>query len=133
MKAYTKEQMNVLNQFENNFYTAINAGYSRNITSDKIKLLEDTTGVKCGNRSCTHCVLTFLRTIGETYFYTLQLPVETEPEDAPKTSMEVIDKIIESDQEIKEQVKEMIKATDNKENGNQTKPKRGRPKKSDTE
>ncbi len=117
--------MNVLNQFENNFYTAINAGYSRNITGDKIKIMEDTTGVKCSNRSCTHCVLTFLRTIGETYFYTLQLPEETEPTDAPKTSMEVIDKMIESDPELKEQVKEMIMATNKEQNGK----KRGRPRK----
>ena len=124
--------MDVLSQFENNFYTAINAGYSRNITGEKIHIMEETSGIKCSNRSCTHCVLMFLKTIGEKYFHTKENPIMvqtgTELENAPKTSMEVIHNIIESDPEIKEQVKEMIKDTNNEENGKQ-KRRRGRPRK----
>lgn len=126
METYTKKQMEVLKEFENNFYTALNAGYSRNVTASMFKALEDTTGEKCTNKSCTHCVLTFLRKIGEKYFRTKELfDKETELENAPKTSMEVIHNIIESDPEVKEQVKEMIKATNNEQNGK----KRGRPRK----
>lgn len=133
MQRFTPEQMNVLKQYENLFYTATVCGYVRNVSSDKMNILEKTTGEKCSNRSCTHCVLTFFRTIGERYKYTLHNPIpevvekETEPIDAPKTSMEVIDKMIESDPELKEQVKEMIMAT-NKEQDEQPKPKRGRKK-----
>lgn len=127
---YTKEQMEVLKQYENNFYTAIHSGYIRNITASKMDLIEATTGEKCNNRSCSHCVLSFIRQVGTVYYATKESMVEdrTEPTDAPKTSMEVIDKMIESDPELKQQVKDMIMAT-NKEQDEQPKPKRGRPKK----
>lgn len=130
MQTFTKEQQNILKEFESNFYTAIQAGYIRNVTGSKMDLIESTTGERCSNRTCSHCMLTFFRQIGEKYFKTKdKFQKETEPKDAPKTSMEVIDKIIESNPEVKEQVKEMIKATNTEQDGKQ---KRGRPKKADT-
>lgn len=128
MDRYTKEQMEVLEQFENNFYTAIHAGYSRNITGEKINLMETTTGLKCGNRGCTHCVLTFLRTIGEKYFDTKEsmLVVEkTEPMEIPDVEIKGLDTPAE-DNTIKEALTEINKATNNEDNG---KKKRGRPRK----
>lgn len=135
MERFNQEQMNVLKEFENNFHTATRSGYSRNVTSDKIRLIENTTGIKCSNMSCSHCVLMFLKTVGERYFYTKENPIvvemETEPEvaeDTPKTSMEVIMKMVESDPELGEQFDEMTvknKDTNNEQNGK----KRGRPRK----
>ncbi len=138
MERYTKEQMAVLQEFENNFYTALHAGYSRNITGDKIKIMEETTGLKCGNRSCTHCVLTFLRTIGEKYFYTKENPPiepvkvyvveETEPEGFPPKLPATKEELIKHLEEMPEESKQMIEkitATFNEQNGK----KRGRPKK----
>lgn len=79
----TQEDIKYLKQFENNFRTAINSNYSRNIIK---KDLEKMLGIykRVTGRDytlCTHCttsILTFLRLIGEVYFDTVQKGNETE-------------------------------------------------------
>lgn len=132
MERFTQEQMNVLSQFENNFYTAIHAGYSRNITGEKIHIMEETSGLKCSNRSCTHCVLMFLKTIGEKYFHTKENPImvqrETEPEGFPPKLPSTIDELAEYMTNMPQESKDMINklVTDIEQDG---KKKRGRPRK----
>lgn len=69
----TKEDLIFLSEFENNFRTAIDSNYSRNIVKSKLeKMLEIYKRVTGRNYSlCTHCttsILTFLRLIGDVYF-----------------------------------------------------------------
>lgn len=73
----TKEEIKFLEQFENNFTTAIKSNYARNIVKrDLLKMLEiykRETGRDYN--LCTHCpnsVLLFLRLLGEVYFDIVQ-------------------------------------------------------------
>ena len=131
MERFKQQEMDVLSQFENNFYTAIHAGYSRNITGEKIRIMEEISGLKCSNRSCTHCVLMFLKSVGERYFYTKENPImvqkETEPEGFPPKLPATKEELIKHLEEMPEESKELINklVTNIEQNGK----KRGRPRK----
>ena len=73
MKAFTKEQLDYLKQFEDNLYKAVHLKYYRNMSSktlDAVKAVYDeaTEGSYTANWSCSHCVLAFLQAVGKKYF-----------------------------------------------------------------
>lgn len=73
MKAFTKEQLDILSEWEDRFYTSTVAKYYRNISSkslDKIKAVYDSVDDNpyVANWSCNHCVLAFLAKVGKKYF-----------------------------------------------------------------
>lgn len=73
MKAFTKEQLDILAKWEPSFFTATVSKYYRNISSkslDTIKSVYDEVADKpySANWSCNHCVLAFLQTVGKKYF-----------------------------------------------------------------
>lgn len=79
----TKEDISYLSEFENNFRTAINSNYSRNIIKSKLeKMLEIYKRVTGRDYTlCTHCsssILLFLKLIGQVYFDAVQKGNETE-------------------------------------------------------
>lgn len=73
MKQFTKEQLNVLSQWEDRLYSAYNSKFYRNISSkslDTIKgVYEEASGEPVNaNWSCNHCILAFLAEVGKKYF-----------------------------------------------------------------
>ena len=78
----TKEDISYLSEFENNFRTAINSNYSRNIIKSKLEKMLEIYKRATGRdyTLCTHCtssILLFLRLIGEVYFNAVQKGNET--------------------------------------------------------
>lgn len=68
----TKEEFNVLSEFEDNFIKAVKAGYIRAVkTSDILKIEEigqrNNIGI-ISNKSCGKCVLNYFKQIGKLYF-----------------------------------------------------------------
>lgn len=73
MKQFTKEQLDILSQWEDRFYTATVSKYYRNISSKSLDLIksiydEATESTYYANWSCSHCVLSFLMLAGKKYF-----------------------------------------------------------------
>lgn len=73
MKAFTKEQLEYLKQYEDNFHRAIELNYYRNMTRktlDDIKAIYDAaTGKAFGaDWSCSHCILNFLKEVGKKFY-----------------------------------------------------------------
>lgn len=73
MKQFTKEQLEVLSQWEDRLYTASQSKFYRNISSkslDTIKAVyeEASESSVSANWSCNHCILAFLATVGKKYF-----------------------------------------------------------------
>lgn len=73
MKAFNREQLEILKQWESSFYTATVGKYYRNIATkslDTIKsVYDEVADTPYGaNWSCNHCVLVFLQTVGKKYF-----------------------------------------------------------------
>lgn len=77
MKQFSKEQLDVLKQYEDNFNRAVNLNYYRNMTGkalDAIAAVYDTVADKsyAKNWSCSHCILAFLQSVGNKYFKDLE-------------------------------------------------------------
>lgn len=77
MKQFNKEQLDALKQYEDNFNRAVNLNYYRNMTGkalDAIAAVYDTVVDKSysKNWSCSHCVLSFLKSVGKKYFEDLE-------------------------------------------------------------
>lgn len=77
MKQFSKEQLDVLKQYEDNFNRAVNLNYYRNMTGkslDAIAAVYDTVADKsyAKNWSCSHCILAFLQSVGKKYFNDLE-------------------------------------------------------------
>lgn len=73
MKAFTKEQLDFLKQFEENLHRATYLKYYRGMGSKKLDEMkavydEATEGKYNANWSCSHCVLSFLQAVGKKYF-----------------------------------------------------------------
>lgn len=73
MKAFTKEQLDFLKQFEDNLHRATYLKYYRGMGSKKLDEMkavydEATEGKYNANWSCSHCVLSFLQAVGKKYF-----------------------------------------------------------------
>lgn len=76
---FTKRELEYLKEFENNFHTAINHQYTRNIASKQLdelisiyKRVTDNPNFKL----CKHCstnILSFIKTLGKIYFEQIQL------------------------------------------------------------
>lgn len=70
---YTEEQLKTLSVWEDNFWTAIKADYSRYIGLSAIRVIhriwEDAHHAKRNlDTGCSHCVLTLLKDVGTEYF-----------------------------------------------------------------
>lgn len=79
----TKQELNFLKEFENNFKTAIHSNYSRNIVKSKLEKMLEIYVKETGKdyNLCTHCttsVLEFLKLMGNVYFKIVQEGLETE-------------------------------------------------------
>ena len=73
MKTFTQEQLDGLRQYEDIFFKAVYQNYYRSMsgkTLDAMKSVYDETQDKpyAANWTCSHCVLTFLKTIGSKYY-----------------------------------------------------------------
>lgn len=73
----TVEEIEYLKQFENNFKTAIESNYSRNVVPSALRKMLDIYQRETGKKYslCTHCptsILGFLKTIGKVYFKIVQ-------------------------------------------------------------
>lgn len=73
----TKEQLNILSQWEENFRTAIKAQWARNPGSRNLRVIYDiytsATGDKRRfNDNCNHCILSLLHDCGELYYRDLE-------------------------------------------------------------
>lgn len=70
----TKEQMDILSQFEDRFRTAVYSDYARNLSTRKLDEIRNIWDEAFPdqplntNWSCSHCVLDFLRRVGKIYF-----------------------------------------------------------------
>ena len=79
----TKEDLEYLKQFENNFNTAINSDYTRNIVKSDLLKINEIYKRETGKtfNLCTHCkssILSFLRIVGRVYFDIVQKGNELE-------------------------------------------------------
>lgn len=68
----TKEDLQYLEKYEQNFRTAINANYTRNIVGSALERMKEIYERETGKqyRLCTHCtssVLAFLKVMGKLY------------------------------------------------------------------
>lgn len=70
---FTKEQIETLSAFEDNFRTAVNAQWARNPGTSGLKVIWEiytqVTGDKRRfNDNCNHCILSLLTDCGKLYF-----------------------------------------------------------------
>jgi len=70
---FNKEQLDILSEYEERFSTAIKMDYYRNLGSKALDKINDVWEQAEGKRlsgswSCGHCILTFLKTVGNKYF-----------------------------------------------------------------
>ena len=124
MKQFSKEQLDVLKQYEDNFNRAVNLNYYRNMTGkalDAIAAVYDTVADKsyAKNWSCSHCILAFLQSVGNKYFKDL----EAYKNNAAKL-VEALDQVFgevpdeEPEPTPKKTIKKTVKDNGNKETSN---------------
>lgn len=82
----TQEDIKYLEAYEQNFTTAINSNYSRNIVSSALDRMLEIYQKETGTsyrlcKSCTSSVLSFLKQIGKLYFKAVQEGKETKVTD----------------------------------------------------
>ena len=71
---FTKDQLEVLSQWEENFKTAVNSGWARNPGRINLRTIYDIYSGALNNRSipfnanCQHCIVNLLKAVGKIYF-----------------------------------------------------------------
>lgn len=70
---YTKEQLKTLSQWEENYYTALKADYSRYVGMTAIRVIhriweEAHKSKRTLDAGCSHCVLSLLKDVGREYY-----------------------------------------------------------------
>lgn len=70
---YTEEQLKTLSQWEDNFWTALKADYSRYVGLTAIRVIHRTwedahKTQRHLDTGCSHCVLSLLKDVGREYF-----------------------------------------------------------------
>lgn len=73
MRPFTKEELDILSQYENSFYTAVNLNYARNIPPSAQETIRKTYEQALEQPysspgSCSHCLHMMLNTVGTKYF-----------------------------------------------------------------
>ena len=73
MKPFNQEQLDILQKWEESFFTATVAKYYRNIATKSLETIKSVYDQVAdepypANWSCNHCILAFLRTVGKKYF-----------------------------------------------------------------
>lgn len=94
MKHFNKEQLDILSEYEQNFFRAVHQDYYRTMRSTVIDKLSDIYNSVADkpyntNWSCSHCILAFLKTIGKKYYDDLELYKENS-----KKLIEAIDEVM---------------------------------------
>lgn len=95
---YSKEDLEILKQFEDYFRTAVKAKYIRNLSSKQKEVLKEiyerSIGKLTANLNCGACVYNFVRTMGIKYYEDInenEMKVSNEPE--PNNLANTISKI----------------------------------------
>ena len=93
---FTKDQLEVLSQWEENFKTAVNSGWARNPGRINLRTIYDIYSGALNNRSipfnanCQHCIVNLLKAVGKIYFADKeQLQLEFEKENGRKVETKV--------------------------------------------
>lgn len=95
---FNATQLEELKQYEDRFSTAVNADYYRNLggrTLDRINNIyaEAEGKTLAHNWSCSHCILTFLKTVGAKYFADLK-----EYNKQAEQLLEILDEVMDDEQ-----------------------------------
>lgn len=85
---FTKDQMEVLSNFEEYFRTAINARWARNPGRTNLSRIHEIFTSATGDTrrldaNCQHCILNLLRDCGKFYFQDKESKTEVKAEDIP--------------------------------------------------
>lgn len=80
---FTKEQLNILSAWEENFRTAVMAQWARNPGRSGLKVIYDTYASATGDKrrfsdNCSHCILSLLQDCGKLYFRDKQEMIDRE-------------------------------------------------------
>lgn len=72
-RSFTKEELDVLAEYESRFRTSMELGYTRNLEPRYIKIIQETYSAAMGepisvNATCSHCVVEFMKRVGKKYF-----------------------------------------------------------------
>ena len=73
MRQFTGEELKALEQYEGRFKSATELDYVRNLEPRYLNEIKETYDAAAGaksslNTTCAHCVLTFMKKVGQKYF-----------------------------------------------------------------
>lgn len=105
-KIFTKEQIQVLKEFEHDFHTTIHLKYKRNNTRADLNTMsdiyEECTGIKLSREyQCPQCQFTLVARVGELYYASVEY-WKKQDEAEKEAEMQEIAKDDETVQEITE-------------------------------
>lgn len=125
MKSFNQTQIDELKQYEIVFFRAVHQDYYRSMSRkvlDALKAMYDETqdSPYSANWSCSHCVLTFLKTIGKKY-YDDKKALEEKAAELVKAIDEVFQDVPDIEVQIEPEPKPVKKAPAKKTNKKVTK------------